>query len=127
MLLYFTNNPLTNHKIYLVRRRSYYYAAPYRGSLVKPLCSHVGYHLCKCAASRERRSDGVSAFNEPDGSNLLFTFHHTCTGWHTMDIAWDFLYLLVDPDTLYCGFSHYCWPYNILWGLSLELQLMVGI
>lgn len=39
----------------------------------------------------EHRSDGVSALTEPDATNLLFTFHHTSTGWHTMGIVFDFL------------------------------------
>lgn len=35
--------------------------------------------------SQRGRSDGVSAFNEPDASDQLFTFHHTRTRWHTME------------------------------------------
>lgn len=46
------------------------------------------------SARLERRSDGVSAFNEPDASNLLFTFHQADTGWHTMDSAFVFLEIL---------------------------------
>lgn len=46
------------------------------------------------SARPERRSDGVSAFNEPDASNLLFTFHHADTGWHTIETIFVYLEVL---------------------------------
>lgn len=56
-----------------------------------------GYWQCECAATfglLQHRSDGVSVFNEPDAFNLLFTFHHTSTGWHTMGSVFVLWYAL---------------------------------